>query len=276
MACGGLDLDDVGAPVRELAHGGRAGAHPGEIEHGEARERHVGWVHGRAIVRIGRGRGLGEPAEPGAIIARPMLRVTSTTSRARHARVRQSRTSRKRKAYVGRDLVPMPDAPETRMIREPAECKLDGEDMAHAIDTLRITRKLESAGVERRQAEAHAEALNEVAVTEYSELATKTDLERFATKEDLTRLETRMFGCGPSRRSRSPRSSSACLSSPVDIESAATARRPQDNRRLHARRTARADTTRKRHPRSTAATVAPATTAAIRPGAPSPRGIASQ
>ena len=65
--------------------------------------------------------------------------------------------------------------------------------MAHAIDTLRITRKLESAGVERRQAEAHAEALNEVVVTEYSELATKTDLERFATKEDLARLETRMF-----------------------------------------------------------------------------------
>ena len=65
--------------------------------------------------------------------------------------------------------------------------------MAHAIDTLRITRKLESAGVDRRQAEAHAEALNEVVVTEYSELATKTDLERFATKEDLAQLETRMF-----------------------------------------------------------------------------------
>ena len=57
--------------------------------------------------------------------------------------------------------------------------------MRHAIDTLRITRKLESVGVDRRQAEAHAEALNEVAVTEYSELATKTDLERFASREDL-------------------------------------------------------------------------------------------
>ena len=72
--------------------------------------------------------------------------------------------------------------------------------MAHAIDTLRITRKLESAGVDRRQAEAHAEALNEVVVTEYSELATKTDfarlptreeLERFATKEDLQRFATK-------------------------------------------------------------------------------------
>ena len=78
--------------------------------------------------------------------------------------------------------------------------------MAHALDTLRITRKLESAGVDRRQAEAHAEALNEVVVTEYSELATKTDLERFVTKEylfevlkdfatkaDLANLERRMF-----------------------------------------------------------------------------------
>ena len=78
--------------------------------------------------------------------------------------------------------------------------------MAHALDTLRITRKLESAGIDRRQAEAHAEALNEVVVTEYSELATKSDLERFpareelqeilgniATKEDLANLEKRMF-----------------------------------------------------------------------------------
>ena len=57
--------------------------------------------------------------------------------------------------------------------------------MAHALDTLRITRKLESAGIDRRQAEAHAEALNEVVVTEYSELATKSDLERFPTREEF-------------------------------------------------------------------------------------------
>ena len=63
--------------------------------------------------------------------------------------------------------------------------------MAHAIDTLRIARKLESAGVDRRHAEAHAEALNEVVVTEYSELATKTDLERCATKVDLERFATK-------------------------------------------------------------------------------------
>ena len=57
--------------------------------------------------------------------------------------------------------------------------------MAHAIDTLRITQKLESAGVDRRHAEAHAEALNEVVVIEFSELATKADLERLPTREDL-------------------------------------------------------------------------------------------
>ena len=63
--------------------------------------------------------------------------------------------------------------------------------MPHAIDTLRITRKLESVGVDRRQAEAHAEALNEVVVTEYSELATRTDLERLPTRDDLERFAER-------------------------------------------------------------------------------------
>ena len=33
-----LDLDDIGAPVGELAHAGRARPHAGEIEHGEARK----------------------------------------------------------------------------------------------------------------------------------------------------------------------------------------------------------------------------------------------
>ena len=63
--------------------------------------------------------------------------------------------------------------------------------MAHAIDTLRITQKLESAGVDRRHAEAHAEALNEVVVIEFSELATKADLERLPTREDLNRFATK-------------------------------------------------------------------------------------
>src|SRR5271156_1261529 len=32
----GVDLDDIGAPIRELPHAGRPGADAGEIEHGEA------------------------------------------------------------------------------------------------------------------------------------------------------------------------------------------------------------------------------------------------
>ena len=59
------------------------------------------------------------------------------------------------------------------------------------IDTLAVARKLEAAGVERGQAEAHAEAINEVVVIRYSELATKADLARFATKEDLERFATK-------------------------------------------------------------------------------------
>ena len=34
-----LDLDDIGAPVGELPHAGRAGAHPRQIEHRETRKR---------------------------------------------------------------------------------------------------------------------------------------------------------------------------------------------------------------------------------------------
>ena len=33
-----IDLDDIGAPIRELAHASRPGADPGEVEHGEAGE----------------------------------------------------------------------------------------------------------------------------------------------------------------------------------------------------------------------------------------------
>lgn len=52
------------------------------------------------------------------------------------------------------------------------------------IDTLAIARKLEAAGVDRGQAEAHAEAINEFVLIRYSDLATKADLERFPTRED--------------------------------------------------------------------------------------------
>ena len=37
-----LDLDAVGAPIGEIANGGRAGAHPRQVEHGKAGERSCG------------------------------------------------------------------------------------------------------------------------------------------------------------------------------------------------------------------------------------------
>ena len=55
---------------------------------------------------------------------------------------------------------------------------------AAAFDTLSTARKLEAAGVERRQAEAHAEALRR---------AVSTDRETLATKADLAALEARMY-----------------------------------------------------------------------------------
>ena len=59
------------------------------------------------------------------------------------------------------------------------------------IDTLAIARKLEAAGVDRGQAEAHAEAINEIVVIRYSDLATKADLERFPTRENPEPFATR-------------------------------------------------------------------------------------
>ena len=59
--------------------------------------------------------------------------------------------------------------------------------IAAAFDTLSAARKLEAAGVERRQAEAHAEALREAVSADRDALATKADLD---TK--LAALETRL------------------------------------------------------------------------------------
>ena len=76
--------------------------------------------------------------------------------------------------------------------------------MPAAFDTLRIARNLEAAGVERRQAEAHAEALRIVAdsaraeaatkadlATTAAKLASKADLAGFATKTDLAGLASK-------------------------------------------------------------------------------------
>ena len=56
-------------------------------------------------------------------------------------------------------------------------------------DTLTTVRELEAAGVERRQAEAHAEALRRAVSADRDELATKADLAelRAATRADLYR-----------------------------------------------------------------------------------------
>ena len=60
---------------------------------------------------------------------------------------------------------------------------------AATFDTLTTARKLEAAGVERRQAEAHAEALREAVSADREALATKADLAelRAATRADLYR-----------------------------------------------------------------------------------------
>ena len=56
-------------------------------------------------------------------------------------------------------------------------------------DTLTTARELEAAGVERRQAEAHAEVLRRAVSADRDELATKADLAelRAATRADLYR-----------------------------------------------------------------------------------------
>lgn len=76
-----------------------------------------------------------------------------------------------------------------------------------AVDTLVIARSLEAAGIERRQAEAHAEALRQVADANRGELATRADFasikaEIVAIKADFkaeiaaleARLTNRLYG----------------------------------------------------------------------------------
>ena len=62
-------------------------------------------------------------------------------------------------------------------------------------DTLTTARELEAAGVERRQAEAHAEALRRAVSADRDEFATKADLAgvRDEIRADLAGLEARMY-----------------------------------------------------------------------------------
>jgi hypothetical protein len=60
------------------------------------------------------------------------------------------------------------------------------------IDTLEYVKKLEAAGVDRKAAEAHAEALR---ASIEDELATKTDIVRLeaSMKAEIHRLEAKIF-----------------------------------------------------------------------------------
>ena len=60
-----------------------------------------------------------------------------------------------------------------------------------ALDTLAIARDLEAAGVERRQAEAHAQALRKATAASWEYLATKADLAVLATKAEISTLATK-------------------------------------------------------------------------------------
>ena len=62
---------------------------------------------------------------------------------------------------------------------------------AAAFDTLTTARELEAAGVERRQAEAHAEALRRAVSSDRDALATKADLAE--VRADLADLKADML-----------------------------------------------------------------------------------
>ena len=62
---------------------------------------------------------------------------------------------------------------------------------ATTFNPLEAARDLEAAGVERKQAEAHAEALRRAAIADRDEFATKTDIAEL--RADLAGLEARMY-----------------------------------------------------------------------------------
>ena len=66
---------------------------------------------------------------------------------------------------------------------------------ATTFNPLEAARDLEAAGVERKQAEAHAEALRQAAIAGRDEFATKADLTelRAELRADLAGLEARMY-----------------------------------------------------------------------------------
>ncbi len=66
---------------------------------------------------------------------------------------------------------------------------------ATTFDTLKTTRDLEAAGIERRHAEAIAEGMRDAAIADRDEFATKADLAGLEARIDarLEALEGRMY-----------------------------------------------------------------------------------
>lgn len=69
---------------------------------------------------------------------------------------------------------------------------------ANTFDTLAAVRDLEAAGVERRQAEAHAATMRAAIESTRGDLATKADLAEFRSvrKADIATLEIRLIKRG--------------------------------------------------------------------------------
>lgn len=63
---------------------------------------------------------------------------------------------------------------------------------ATAFDTLRVVRDLEAAGIERKQAEAHAETLRHAVTASREELATKGDIS--AVQADISSVRADISG----------------------------------------------------------------------------------
>ena len=63
---------------------------------------------------------------------------------------------------------------------------------ATSFNPLAVARDLETAGMDRRQAEAIAEGMRQAASADRADLATRADLEPLATKAELATLRSEM------------------------------------------------------------------------------------
>ena len=102
---------------------------------------------------------------------------------------RHARSATAGAAPPARDRAPQP-APTTPLAAARAPAYGRRMDTDPGFDTLAYAQRLKAAGVEDKQAEAHAAAARD----SRAGLATKTDLEHLATKADLANLEARLSG----------------------------------------------------------------------------------